>query len=88
MDPKTKFYHLRYFDQYGISPRGGITYAFMEVEPNVIVYATAKCNFVDNYNKKYGRTKAAGRLQSEFYCNLFEGTKKEFIEAINSFVLC
>jgi len=81
----TRFFHLRNIDwdnNGNLDSRGGRTFAFREVEMNSIIYAVARCNPKDNYNKRLGRAKAEGRLDSPRYCKLFEGTRKEFIDAI------
>lgn len=56
-----KFYHIRNKAE----PRGGLTVA-MELDANelVIGYAVAKCHERDNFVKRLGRVKAAGRLKS------------------------
>ena len=54
-----KFHHIR-----GYGPRGGLTIAYYQPVPGKIYYAEAHCHPKDNYNKKLGRMKAEGRLNS------------------------
>lgn len=61
---KIEFVHLRQPD----SPKGGLTIA-MECNENdqVIATASACCSIKDNFNRKTGRQKAQGRLNSPRY---------------------
>jgi hypothetical protein len=62
--PKIKYIHYREYDIHGnLESRGGATVAFIE-KPDGIEYAVARCSYRDNFNKAYGRAKAAGRLAS------------------------
>jgi hypothetical protein len=66
MNDELNFLHIRNLDKRGtIDCRGGATVAFRETTPGTIQYATAFCSPQDNFNKAYGRSKAAGRLNSE-----------------------
>ena len=80
MKPSTNplFIHIRehtvaHLDDKGnasleLSPNGGGTIAFyFDPEKNVVKYAASFCNPKDNFNKKLGRIKAAGRLKSPNY---------------------
>lgn len=61
-----KFAHIRLRNSDGsIACKGGITIAFEDLgDPDFFSYALAFCHEQDNYNKKIGRAKAAGRLLS------------------------
>lgn len=62
---KVSYLHLRNVTVEGeIMGRGGTTVAFLETAPGVVEFAEAWCSPADNFNKAYGRTKAAGRLNS------------------------
>ena len=75
MNTDLNFLHLRNIDnQGGIDCRGGATVAFREIKPGMIQYAAAFCSPHDNFNKAYGRTKAAGRLNSPRFAAIVEGT--------------
>lgn len=81
---KTQYLHLRDRNQDGsVEPRGGITYAFQEYDEGHILFAVAYCSTKDNFNKRYGRAKASGRLNSKNYCHRFDGDRKTFITAIS-----
>lgn len=74
MNTELNFLHLRNVDNKGaIDCRGGATVAFREIQPGVIQYASAYCSPQDNFNKAYGRTKAAGRLNSTRFAATIEG---------------
>ena len=65
-----KFAHLRVRTSDGyanerIECRGGITVAYEPAEQGGFKYALAICHEHDNYNKKTGRAKSAGRLKSK-----------------------
>lgn len=67
-----KFAHIRFKNPDGtVTCKGGITIAFDVVDsitdPHQYKYAMAFCHEQDNYNKKIGRAKAAGRLISARY---------------------
>lgn len=60
--------------------RGGLTVAFVVDEAaKKITFAYAQCHGRDNYNKRLGRVKAAGRLSSPHYAQDFVGDTKEFV---------
>ena len=70
---KLQFMHYRAFttDTDGgwgetdeISSRGGATVAIMQADNNKVLVSIARCNPSDVFNKKVGRTIAAGRLQA------------------------
>lgn len=80
----TKFLHYRNITSRNgrtqIEARGGTTIAYVEGE-NGFTYAVAYCNDKDNYNRKYGNAKAAGRLLSNdptFGPHTFKGSRDEF----------
>lgn len=62
------YLHIRLHDKYDgrIDPRGGYTVAFERSRDNsnILRFAIAKCSKRDVFNKKMGRTVAAGRLLS------------------------
>ncbi len=64
------------------TPKGGVTIAAeIDDQDNVIAYAVAKCGPHDNFNRRTGRVKATGRLNSQNYrTELNEPiNRKEFI---------
>lgn len=79
----TKFLHFRYSGEGGVFARGGLTIAFAEREPGVIVHASAKCHINDNFRKHEGRAKAGGRLLSKQFSQTFNGTEEQFLNAID-----
>lgn len=73
-----KFAHIRYKEKDGtIACRGGITVAYEQIEDSTFKYAVAICHEHDNYNKRIGRAKAAGRLNSKHYCEEFKTTNPQ-----------
>lgn len=76
---QTKFLHFRYVDASGnIHARGGLTFAYREVEPGIIEHAHARCHPVDNFSKATARAKAGGRLLSPRFAKKFEGNEQQF----------
>jgi len=64
---QTYFFHLRMLTEDGcnISPMGGVTAAFRYNDVgNEITYALSVCSEKDNFEKRVGRIKAEGRLNS------------------------
>jgi hypothetical protein len=60
-----RFRHVRnVLDDGTVSNMGGCTFAYKEVDGGIRVSA-ALCSNKDNFNRKIGRTIAAGRLHSE-----------------------
>lgn len=83
MSEKIEFAHVRMRNPDGnVTNHRGSTFAFKEVGDGQIVYAAAHCGPNDNFNKKLGRAKAAGRLNSDRYKSTFFGTRSEFLSAI------
>lgn len=87
----TKFLHYRNVTvDHGkklIQARGGTTIAYVEGE-NGFTYAVAYCNDKDNYNRKYGNAKAAGRLLSndpDRGPNTFAGDREKFFASMDNF---
>jgi len=71
MNKEVKFLHFRQNDRNGnISNMGGGTVAYRVTDEGLIEYAVSWCSPKDNFNKSYGRAKAAGRLVSERFCSL------------------
>jgi hypothetical protein len=81
---RISFLHVRNTKDQAIDPRGGITYAYREVSPTTIEYAVARCSKLDNFVKAYGRTKASGRLASNTYRRVFQGTAAQFRDAVHA----
>lgn len=63
MAPRGYFMHRRF----GNDPKGGVTAYFMvEVLPEnkyMVSYSLARCNPIDNFTKRIGRTIARGRFE-------------------------
>lgn len=80
-----KFMHFRNIEETGngsiVDSRGGATVAYVQGEDG-ISFAVAYCHPNDNYNKRLGRAKAAGRLLSERYSRQFKGDLFSFAEVI------
>ncbi len=72
-----KYFHLRYRwadlvsddNPDGVGGNGGITIGIRNGhdDPNVVEYAVAICNLVDNFCRKTGRHIVDGRFMSEVY---------------------
>ena len=58
---KIQYMHFRQKDR---ATYGGATLAIMPLDKNKVVVAIAHCNPKELFNKKMGRTIAAGRLQA------------------------
>lgn len=60
-----KYRHYRHLSEVTgqINSRGGATLAYTDNGDGTFVGAVAYCHPKDNYNKSYGRAKAAGRLK-------------------------
>lgn len=80
-----KFIHVRRYEGDSISSKGGRTIAYYTpLLKDSFIYAVAKCHEQDNFNKKVGRNKAAGRLKSkdQWEIDSESGTEEEFIQKI------
>lgn len=60
----TKYLHLRFPENAGISNRGGATLAYIELD-GFFPLNVAWCSFSDNFSRKIGRTVASNRLKAE-----------------------
>lgn len=79
-----KFIHLREVDIYrggAIDNRGGATVAYTE-QGTAFEFAVARCSWQDNFNKRLGRTKAAGRLTSPRYRQHWSGGDRDQFLAV------
>ena len=83
--PKIEFVHFRNFDLKGqAESRGGATVAYIE-RGDGFEYAVARCNQQDNFNKCYGRAKAAGRLASPRYNHFTTAaSRSEFYDRLSA----
>ena len=80
----TMFHHKRIRDAAGNKlNRGGMTVAFNDYG-GVIEYAVAQCHEKDNFCRKQGRVKAAGRLNSNQHGRIFNGTKENFLRFVET----
>lgn len=79
---KVNFLHIRNTDETGnISGKGGVTIAYYEdTIAGTIGWAAARCSPQDNFNKAYGRAKAAGRLNSANHRRVCVGDVNKFRE--------
>lgn len=82
-----QFMHYRAFnenmgwgDSDEISSRGGATVAILPADNNKVLVSIARCNPGDVFNKKVGRTIAAGRLQA--YLNGREKLADKIVEVV------
>ena len=75
-----KFAHLRDYDFDGcVDNCGGATVAYIETRQGW-QYAAAVCSPNDNFNKRFGRAKAAGRLNSPQYTRTSTAeSRKDFL---------
>lgn len=80
---KVNFLHRRPMVDGRISNSGGFTVAFEEVDEG-IRYAVAYCHPNDNFNKKTGRIKAEGRLNSPRYVDQVDMNFDAFKEWMHS----
>jgi hypothetical protein len=65
---KIKFAHFRNFEFDGaVSNLGGVTMAYTQIGDCKFKVAYSWCSPNDNFNKKVGRIKAMGRLNSDRY---------------------
>lgn len=78
---KIQFIHRRPIQNGLIANSGGFTVAYMEDGPNGIHAAFAQCSRRDNFNKRLGRTVAAGRLE-QGVSQFWEMDATEFREAM------
>lgn len=76
---KINFIHRRRVVNGKIQNNGGQTIAFRELDNGNIEAAFAFCNPKDNFSRAAGRVKAAGRLNSDRYREIFDHTYDEFI---------
>ncbi len=75
-EEEMKFCHVRNFDAEGnVSPKGGTTIAYINAGHGIYRFAVAKCAPEDTYNKKYGRAKAGGKLQSPKHAQIVDKIK-------------
>lgn len=84
--PKIKFVHFRNYDPFlnAIDNMGGSTVAYIET-PEGFEYAVAQCSDQDNFNKRLGRSKAAGRLNSPVRRRVFPGNdRKKFYDELHN----
>lgn len=77
----TKEMHLDGSFTCGVSPCGGMTVAYKflldeHFNRNRIAVAFSKCDKRDHFNKRVGRIKAAGRLESEKFCRIVPAPEK------------
>lgn len=84
----TKFLHYRHVGEDGVvNSRGGITVAYVAAEEGA-TSAIAKCGPRDNYNRKYGRAKAEGRLNSPRFAEHHRGwAAKDVVEFYDDLAL-
>lgn len=80
-----KFAHIRPPKVNGVTPsKGGITIAFNYEGNSCYSYACAYCHPNDNYNKRLGRAKAGGRLNSQKHVKYLDNidSPKELIDIL------
>lgn len=78
-----KFVHIRnYMEDGSVSSKGGYTIAYDPLTNDSFAFAVAKCHEKDNFNKKTGRNKAAGRLKSKNLWDVHVGctSEQQFVE--------
>jgi len=65
MEPRGYFMHRRF----GNDPKGGVTVFFVvAMQPNdqyLVQYSVARCNPIDNFQKRIGRAIARGRFEKQ-----------------------
>lgn len=88
-DNVIKYLHYRMFSEHDGKPlaRRGATVAYV-VGENGISYSIAYCGPHDNYNKAYGRIKAASRLLSREHSHALSANDPEgFIKWMDTLML-
>lgn len=86
--PEVKFIHLRAIEVgtggLRVSCRGGLTVAFTPEPEGGYRIATAQCHAKDNFNRKVGRIKAAGRLNSDRQSKVIKADEKDLVVQIDA----
>lgn len=76
---------IRYFHKH-TGNNGGFTVAYVTNENGTIEWNYARCNEVDNFSRKIGRSIASGRLVSNKIKNFyFTLSRPEFLSWLNQF---
>jgi hypothetical protein len=86
-DYPVKYIHLRnYCHDFTPHNMGGVTIAYIEHEGFVKAYAIAICSTKDNFERKIGRDKSRGRLNSPSVRVIIDEnvTSKDFFDAVNT----
>ncbi len=87
--PDVKFIHLRKLEIAStggikVAGRGGMTIAFMSLPTGGYRVARAKCHDRDNFARKIGRIKAAGRLNSDRQSSEIMADEKTLVANIDA----
>ncbi len=86
--PEVKFIHLRAIEVgtggLRVSCRGGLTVAFTPEPEGGYRIATAQCHERDNFNRKTGRIKAAGRLNSAKQSKVINVDERDLVQQIDA----
>lgn len=77
---KIYFRHVRNIVDGKIDNMGGATIAYQEISPNIFKLAISRCHPKDNFDKKLGRIKSSGRLNSPDQSYIIDATWKELHE--------
>lgn len=81
-----KFLHIRNLDIEGnVMGKGGTTVAYERQGAGVMKFTVAKCCDTDNYCKKAGRVKSAGKMQSPKHVKYVD--KIDTLDDLITFVL-
>lgn len=92
MSSDIKFIHIRPADVKE-NPKGGVTVAFIDRTPERDAHTAhrydvtfAWCHPNDNYNKRLGRAKAAGRLKSDNWVNEVTSVPARMYEEVKKLI--
>ena len=87
MSEKVFFKHFRPVINGKIDNRGGMTVAYTPRDGGGVKFAFACCHPGDNFNKRIGRVKSSGRLNSKIEALQFDGNLEEFDKYMELFTL-
>lgn len=79
---KVFYIHRRFAKDGGIDNLGGNTIAYRVNDSGYVEFGIAFCSPHDNYNKKFGRNKAAGRLNSDKYRHVTDLNREQFLQEV------
>ena len=78
---KVRYIHSRFVYDGVVDNLGGTTVAYRLNDSGLIEYGIAYCSPFENYNKKFGRNKATGRLNSETLRKVSDLSLEDFVRS-------